>query len=409
MAPSLRGTALGALCFLSTGLVSAQYPKRIGASPGFRGMSDVCPEQCINTGAEPLNWSVYHNMGQLAACKQPLFYSFGLYDPVDESSSHHRIYACAVYGDDWTDASAAQAATLSSATAYDVDYQVGWWTNSTGSDSGISGLAKEMREYVAKGHAPSNETTMLFGKIGGVTAGLYVGRALDKQHVASTALTALRDEIHSFDGSRGDLAMQLCNKDSDADHILGFMAVSNGTFEAAQSAFKVWYDGKCLEFPTSHNLTGKAQFTSVLLSDVKGTNSTGFNGTSPANAKRWADLAARGLCRSIQVEQNDSCGKLAEKCGISGADFTKYNSAEGFCANLRPKQHVCCSTGDMPDFRPKPNADGSCATVTVTTGENCDSISAANSLTKDDLMEFNKNTWAWTGCKNVLKGCSHLC
>ncbi|TQV98247.1 glycosyl hydrolases family 18 [Cordyceps javanica] len=406
MAPSLRGAALGALGFLSAGSVSAQSPKRIGASPGFRGMSDACPEQCINTGADPANWSVYHNMDQLAACKQPLFYSFALHDPVDDSNSHHRIYACSVYGDDWVDVSGAQAAAVSDAEDHQVEYEVGWWTNSTGSDAGISGLAKEMREYVAKGHAPGNETTMLFGKIGGVTAGLYMGRALDKQHVASTALSALRDEIHSFDGSRGDLAMQLCDKDYDADHIFGFMAVSNGTFDAAQSAFKAWYDGKCLEFPTSHNLTGKAQFTSVLLSSVKGSssNSTSFNGTSPSTAKRWADLAARGQCRTIQVEQNDSCGKLAQKCGISGADFTKYNSAEGFCANLRPKQHVCCSAGDMPDFRPKPNGDGSCATVTVTMGENCDSIAAANSLKKEDLDDFNKNTWAWTGCGNVLKG-----
>lgn len=187
-----------------------------------------------------------------------------------------------------------------------------------------------MREYVAKGHALSNETTMLFGKIGGVTAGLYIGRALDKQHVATTALSALRDEIHSFDGSRGDLAMQLCNKDYDADHIFGFMVVSNGTFDAAQTAFKAWYDGKCLEFPSSHSLTGKAQLTSALLSSITDSNSTSLNDTSPATAKRWADLAARGLCRAIQVEQNDSCGKLAQKCGISGAEFIKYNSAEGF-------------------------------------------------------------------------------
>lgn len=70
MAPSLRNTALGALGLLSNGFVSAQSsPKRIGASPGFRGMSDACPEQCINTGADPSNWSVYHNMNQLAACK----------------------------------------------------------------------------------------------------------------------------------------------------------------------------------------------------------------------------------------------------------------------------------------------------------------------------------------------------
>lgn len=412
MAPSLRTTALGALSFFSTGLVSAQAQSRIGSGPGYRGMGEACPMSCIDTGADPLKWSAYHNLDQLSKCDQPLFYSFGLFDPVDETDSHHRIFACAMHGDDWEDVSGAQAAALSASEDIDVQYQVGWWTNSsesdaglTGSDAGISGLAKEMREYVTNGHAASNQSTMLYAKLGRVTAGLYMGRSLDKQQVSSTALSALRDEIHSFDGARGDLVMQLCGEDYDADHIFGFMAVSNGTFEAAQDAFKLWFNGQCVDAPTSHNLTGKAQFTEELLSSVTGSNSTqSLNGTSPVTAKRWAALEARGECRTVQVEQGDSCAKLAKKCGISGPDFTKYNSEKGFCANLKPKQHVCCSSGDLPDFRPKPNPDGSCATVTVTDGENCDSIGAANSLKQEDLEEFNKNTWAWSGCKRVLKG-----
>jgi GH18 family chitinase len=55
----------------------------------------------------------------------------------------------------------------------------------------------------------------------------------------------------------------------------------------------------------------------------------------------------------------------------------------------------------LPDFRPKPNADGSCHAYYVPKDDNCSKISAANSLTNDDLEEFNKNTWAWNGCENL--------
>jgi hypothetical protein len=80
------------------------------------------------------------------------------------------------------------------------------------------------------------------------------------------------------------------------------------------------------------------------------------------------------------------------KCGILGADFTKYNPGEGFCSHLKPKQHVCCSSGDLPDFRPQPNEDGSCKAYQIQANDNCDSLAAEYSLEKEDLKKFNKNT-----------------
>ncbi|KAJ5131499.1 uncharacterized protein N7515_007538 [Penicillium bovifimosum] len=114
-------------------------------------------------------------------------------------------------------------------------------------------------------------------------------------------------------------------------------------------------------------------------------------------------LSSRGECRTEKVRPGDICGEIATRCGISGADFTKYNSAKGFCSNLKPGQHVCCSSGTLPDFSLKPNKDGSCATTTVGDGENCSIIAAANGLTVKDIDDFNQKTWGWTGCKNVFK------
>jgi chitinase len=62
----------------------------------------------------------------------------------------------------------------------------------------------------------------------------------------------------------------------------------------------------------------------------------------------------------------------------------------------------------LPDFRPKPNADGTCASHYVEKEENCAALGAANSLTNAEIESFNKNTWAWDGCNN-LQAYQYIC
>jgi hypothetical protein len=74
----------------------------------------------------------------------------------------------------------------------------------------------------------------------------------------------------------------------------------------------------------------------------------------------------RALCRDIQVIKDNSCAALASRCGISGFDFTKFNSkTSNLCATLKPKQYVCCSSGDLPDHTLQPTADGTCSTYEI--------------------------------------------
>jgi hypothetical protein len=68
---------------------------------------------------------------------------------------------------------------------------------------------------------------------------------------------------------------------------------------------------------------------------------------------------------------------------------------------LTPGQHVCCSAGDLPDFRPKPLADGTCFSYTTKKDDNCATIAASNAITVDDIESFNKETWGWMGCNNL--------
>ena len=111
-----------------------------------------------------------------------------------------------------------------------------------------------------------------------------------------------------------------------------------------------------------------------------------------------------GTCATVQVESGDSCGSLASECGIPGPKFEEYNKdTPNFCSTLAVGQYVCCSEGELPDMKPKPNPDGSCFTYTVGDGEWCAMIAAANGLTVNDIEDFNRDTWGFASCDNLPK------
>ncbi|KAK2771652.1 hypothetical protein FQN53_004945 [Emmonsiellopsis sp. PD_33] len=109
-----------------------------------------------------------------------------------------------------------------------------------------------------------------------------------------------------------------------------------------------------------------------------------------------------GSCKTIKVVSGDSCASLATKCGLSPQDFTEVNPDSELCSALAVGQPVCCSRGELPDLRPKPNPDGSCATYTTIADDSCSVIAASNGLKVEDIEDFNKNTWGWSGCKHLF-------
>lgn len=115
----------------------------------------------------------------------------------------------------------------------------------------------------------------------------------------------------------------------------------------------------------------------------------------------------RATCTAIRVNDGDSCGKLATRCGISPADFTEYNPSSTLCPTLLAGQHVCCSAGTLPDYFPQPNVDGTCATYTIQNNDWCSKIAAAKSITVDEIEDWNEKMWGWTGCDNLLVGGKH--
>ena len=384
---------------------SASSKLRNSASPGYRGVGDACPERCSTSGASYGNWSVYHSLEQTQMCQQTIFsLFFNIYDDVDDPTRQHKIYACSSYGPDWTNLPT-QNSPVATVNNTNSSYQLGWWTDGTFQPIAIQSRAREMGKYFTSGYGSTNQSAILFVQTGGGAAGIYIGKGLQNEGIVDFALGYLRDNVQSLNVHSGNVAMQLCGPDYDADHTFGFIAASNGTFTQVQDTVQTWYKGDCLSFYASKNITGPSYFTTPSRSSGNATNATGsINSTSLYSASGSKRLRARDDCTTVQVQSGDSCASLAAECGISAADFTEYNSASDLCSTLQPGQHVCCSSGTLPDFAPSPNADGSCASYTIVSGDSCSAIAATYSLTVDDLNTYNEDTWGWGGCSDLLIG-----
>ena len=404
----------------SSTVVSAQRVLRQPVSPSFRGI-DPCPARCTVTGPESANWPVSRTLGPLGACPHTLFLDFSLSDRVDDESQNHRIFSCSSYGSDWASLPDATA-PAASARVVNASYELGWWPNGVLAAGKLRMLSSQIRQYLASGYGTTDRPVVLFGLHGTAAVGLYIGKGLQNEGSGAMALGALERQLSVLDIKGDSLAMQLCGPGRDGDHIFGLMATSNASFGVIQDAVRSWSNATCLSFENSTQVHGSAFLTTPDYSNATGlfSNATTSSLTARANLKSpWRRrqsseptghgllggvLTARADCTTVQVVSGDTCASLAIKCGISGATFTLYNPSSTLCSTLQPFQHVCCSSGTLPDFAPKPNADGSCASYDVKTDDSCAAIAAAHSLTVNQLIGFNSQTWGWNGCTNIWVG-----
>lgn len=369
---------------------------------------DYCPQRCVDAGPNTGNWSVYPNFNGIQRCQQTMFYDFSLHDPVDLAGVSHRISACSSFGSDFVNMPPSESMDVNiaeSATSVQVKYELGWWNETDNlAAPAIRSLVTQTREYIANGHGASpDQPFILFGQSGQATLGIYIGHGLLNQDIGSTALKTFHDSLEKLEVTTPSLAMQLCEPDYGSAHIFGLVVASNATFDPIQRAVKSWLNATCLSFADSKTFSDEATFVTPLLTNTT-SNSTAVRArhavSDTSDDTSVGLLEARADCRTIQVEFGQGCPELAAACGISPADFTKYNP--NICGSLKPKQHVCCSSGTLPDVRPKPNPDGTCFSYQVQQGDDCAIIEAANGLTRKDLTDFNKDTWGFSGCEPLF-------
>ncbi|KAL1841513.1 hypothetical protein VTJ49DRAFT_7004 [Mycothermus thermophilus] len=214
-------------------------------------------------------------------------------------------------------------------------------------------------------------------------AGVYVGGALGKSSIVS-AIDGLAGYLRDIGSSLSNRTVaQLCSSGRLADRSLGIAIDTTADLAALQKTALSWSQGDRVAVDgNTLKTTGDIQGLRVL--EVAGEPST-------------RKLGKRATCRYIEVVPGDGCWALVERCGISTADFYRFNPKPDLCSTLMPGYYICCSEGDpyVPELPPlpeppRPQPDGTCATHLIQNGDTCDSIARQYGVTIDDLERWNR-------------------
>ncbi|OBT51727.1 hypothetical protein VE04_08607 [Pseudogymnoascus sp. 24MN13] len=206
--------------------------------------------------------------------------------------------------------------------------------------------------------------------------------------------------------ARGRSAAQLCSGEasSSAIDIFGVFADATGSLLAVQEALKSWSRAQCLD-----GFDRSSTWPDVSLSTIPGSNIKITPAPSDGESETNSGLVARATCKYTQAGAGDGCYALAARCAITQAQLESYNGGASFCTKpIILNQYVCCSAGTLPDFSPKPGADGSCFSYTILQHDICNTIATAHHTTTANIEAVNKNTWGWMGCGDLQLG-QHIC
>lgn len=396
-----RGKPLSLTFLLSVvSVLSLLAPVRSQVTQQFDPYSAAarCPFPCDNDRS---GWARYQNLSQLSNCNRTVLLDLNLYNDVDDSELRP-IRACAVENSQLKrrQVFSFDSDSKASISTFDVqeqttDIQVLWGVG--GSESSTIESTVSAAGVALADHLPSEtngQTTILFAKTGHVIFGLYAGRQIEKQSLA-TVVKEVTDKITAnINGKAQQAAVQLCDSKSLNTQILGIFLDTTGDIAAVQSALRGWNDAECVDGQWEEG----EKLQDVTISMIPGNELT----VGP-DKNDGESLAKRETCRYTQAAAGDGCWALADRCKITQEELIEYNDPD-LCEALVVGQYVCCSPGELPDFSPQPNPDGTCKTHTIQSGDLCDTIARENSMTVDDINERNKNTWGWMGCSYLVVG-----
>ncbi|KAL3428789.1 hypothetical protein BDV09DRAFT_203916 [Aspergillus tetrazonus] len=375
-----------------------------------QNQADPCPAPCGLVGPSPENWGVYHYDTQaLNRCERPMLLDIMVDAPLNQSGTPTKVRACSIWGN--------TIPTLNN--SVDGEYRAEGAILQHLDLPEISGdghLAARsiahIQNYLSK-QVVHDGSFIRFARIGLATVGFFAGRDMDVARTSDPILSSLTQHIVVKKVAHG-LLEQVCGAGRGARRTWGIVVAFDDTFSTVQQAVKSWSDGQCAFLDKGSS--GRARlsvaapspsppsFPSFISPSTRNVTIYTSNSAVTTGSLSTSRLHRRADCDIIQVDSGDSCASLATRCGITGTEFEKYNIKDDLCSTLTPGQHVCCSSGTLPNFAPSPNEDGTCASYVVQEDDSCSKIAATNDLTTEDLEDFNKNTWGWNGCDLLWVG-----
>jgi chitinase len=390
----------------------AAFRRSLDIRPGQPILNDLCPTSCYQAGPNPANWDVFSGTDRLKLCQNAMLFDFAIYTPLTEKQA---IRACTIWGAEFNgtvkaDPEEALRQVPEHSTNETVDLHLESWglqatpvhLDAVDPDAADAAtLLLSVQQYM-ENTLPAYNVTIFFASRRNTNIGIYIGKAVSTSGIAKGLLEPLRSQL-LLSGLRETVAVQLCGTNKTAhgtpDQAAGVLVTKD--LLKVQSALQAWANGTCVQESTSSTPLGNITLTiaAPLDTPLLGiTNMTLSNSTVLGKRGHFvarATLSRRAECRTVRVAHGDGCAELAKKCGLSGDAFTRINKAKkDLCSTLMDEQEVGCTEGTLPDRRPKPNADGSCATYETVPDDNCSKIGARlGGLTVADLESFNKKTW----------------
>ncbi|RCI14282.1 hypothetical protein L249_6131 [Ophiocordyceps polyrhachis-furcata BCC 54312] len=369
-------------------IVCAALLAGVEAEPGDNALSSelqACPASCRGS---PQLWTVYGSLERLESCSGPMLLDFSIHNALDNPEAVVKIRACEANA--FLEQEARSPGTCFRGSGTKAVFELATGGDKTSADT--KPVLRALGDHL--GDRAHCDERLFFGLGRRVAIGIHSGASIDNS-AASTILDALLGQM-AGGNLRQKMTLQLCGKDRSADHTFGVMVDTTGDLAAVQKAVRSWANATCVDMAY-----GAASQLDIDIVE----RPTPSKSDAATSGKSDFKLQARGDCRIEVVWRGSDCPSLARKCGISPQDFTRFNPKADLCSSLAEGQRICCSSGTLPDIRPKPSPDGTCAAYTVGSDDWCLKIAAANDLKVEDIERFNdKTTWGWFGCDNLLSG-----
>lgn len=368
---------------------------------------DACPVDCESARLSSKQWSSYHTLERLTICDKEMLLDFNIFNNLNDSSLHKSIFACTANGT-YASAPSIGSPHLTSSDMKNrkmnhtnMAVEISWVDSD--SPQSLTGLQSMMEHLILYISSQDNDSdSIVFVKLGKTAIGIFAGSQIHSQGIDVSTLREFENKIHDMNTKKSIIA-QLCGNGRSSRYSLGIVLSMTGDIALLQEAAKTWKIGACLP---SNGDSAAWISVNVSMSEQTAVNSTAHpqhnNTTKSTTSKR--DSIIRSDCTTTTVASGDTCSSLAAECGISPADFTNYNPSSSLCSSLAAGQHVCCSSGTLPDFAPQPNLNGTCATYFVETSDSCNELAATNSLSIEQLENYPNDTWGWMGCSDLQAG-----
>lgn len=367
----------------------------------------ACPLSCTQTAnsSDGAGWFLFSDADRLAWCNETMLLDFVVKTSVDEKQNPNiGIRACtAEYG---VEAKQAYTYTPDDQTAALCSTPNHVMVNSAvrmshpsvnkddhGFDSKDFLLAgHQIASYLASQKPSCVNNAMAFGYSQSSVVGLFAGAEVHQHGVAFDILNKLLKYAETNPISQTTV-LQVCETNNrGADYSAGIIVSNAKNLPFVRKAVKTWADGRCMSETNDSQDWMTVALRVPPFKDTSGNNTAiPSNMTTAASQLRQSRIAVRAECKTTKVQAGDLCSTVAARCRISLADLQKYNPASKFCNTLVPDQVVCCSSGTLPDSIPGPNADGTCKTKSVQSGDDCSSMASKCGLKPSDFSTVNNN------------------